>query len=72
MTFLRKEFGKRIRQLRLERDLSQEELGAKAKLHRTYIGMIERAEKNITLENIEKLSKALGVPISFLFKDENR
>lgn len=72
MTILRKEFGKRIRQLRQERKLSQEELGVKAKLHRTYIGMIERAEKNITLENIEKLSKALGVPVSSLFKDENR
>lgn len=38
-----------------------------AHMHRTYIGMIERAEKNITLTNIEKLSKALGVEIKDLF-----
>jgi transcriptional regulator with XRE-family HTH domain len=36
-------------------------------MHRTYVGMIERAEKNITLENIDKLAKALGVPIAQLF-----
>ncbi|MDD4628326.1 MAG: helix-turn-helix transcriptional regulator [Candidatus Peribacteraceae bacterium] len=57
------DFGKSVRALRERQGLSQEELGAKAKLHRTYIGMIERGEKNITLENIEKIAKALGVPI---------
>lgn len=67
MSSLRKNFGKRIRQLRQEKGWSQEELGEKAKLHRTYIGMIERAEKNITLENIEKLAKALGVSIASFF-----
>jgi transcriptional regulator with XRE-family HTH domain len=56
-------FGKRVREMREKLDYSQEELGAKAKLHRTYIGMIERGEKNITLENIEKIAKALGCPI---------
>jgi len=69
---LRKNFGKKIRQLRQEKGWSQEELGEKAKLHRTYIGMIERAEKNITLANIEKLSKALSVPLSSFFKDADR
>ena len=48
--------------------LSQEKLAEEADLHRTYIGMIERAEKNITLLNIQKISKALGVPMSSLFK----
>ena len=43
-------FGKRIRQLRMQKGLSQEELGYEAGLHRTYIGQIERAEKNITLK----------------------
>lgn len=62
------QFGKRVRELRLERELSQEELGAKAKLHRTYIGMIERGEKNITLENIEKIAKALDIPIRNIFQ----
>lgn len=64
-----KKFGKRIRALRKERNLSQEELAAKANLHRTYIGMIERAEKNITLSNIGKLASALKVPIKQLFDE---
>jgi len=59
-------FGDRVRQLRKEKGLSQEELSFKADLHRTYIGMIERAEKNITLTNIEKIAKALEVSISEL------
>jgi transcriptional regulator with XRE-family HTH domain len=60
-------FGKRIRQLRMQKGLSQEELGYEAGLHRTYIGQIERAEKNITLKNIEKIAKELDVNISELF-----
>lgn len=63
-----REFGKRVRELREKLDISQEELGTKAKLHRTYIGMIERGEKNITLENIEKISKALDSSIPALFR----
>jgi transcriptional regulator with XRE-family HTH domain len=62
-----KKFGERIRHLRKEKNLSQENLADRAELHRTYIGMIERAEKNITLINIEKLAKALDVEISELF-----
>lgn len=60
-------FGKRVREMREKQGYSQEELGAKAKLHRTYIGMIERGEKNVTLENIEKIAKALSSPISKFF-----
>jgi len=60
-------FGQRIRAERIKQDLSQEELAANAGLHRTYIGMIERAEKNITLKNIEKIANALGVEIYDLF-----
>jgi len=59
-------FGKRVREERLRQRLSQEQLAEKASLHRTYIGMIERAEKNITLENINKISKALGLNPSAL------
>jgi len=55
------DFGNKVRALRLDQDVSQEELAAKAGVHRTYIGMIERGEKNITLENICKLAKALKV-----------
>jgi transcriptional regulator with XRE-family HTH domain len=62
------EFGEKVRELRKEKGISQEELSYKADLHRTYIGMIERAEKNITLINIEKIAKALEVEISELLK----
>ena len=64
-------FGEIVREKRKERGLSQEDLAFKADLHRTYIGMIERAEKNITLENINKIAKALETPISELFKNYN-
>lgn len=60
-------FGEKVRKLRNERNLSQEQLSFKADLHRTYIGMIERAEKNITLINIERIAKALDVEIKDLF-----
>jgi transcriptional regulator with XRE-family HTH domain len=62
-------FGQKVREERLKQNLSQEELAAKAGVHRTYIGMIERAEKNITLANIEKISKALNVNISKLLEE---
>ncbi len=61
-------FGRKIREERLKRDISQEELAYRAGVHRTYVGMVERAEKNITLANIEKFAKALKVPIYELFK----
>lgn len=64
-------FGKKVRELRKERGLSQEQLSFKAELHRTYIGMIERAEKNITLLNIEKIANALEVSINDLMDFNN-
>ena len=60
-------FGQKIREERAKLGLSQEELASRAGVHRTYIGMIERAEKNITLENIEKIAKALKISISEIF-----
>lgn len=60
-------FGKKIREERLKQGLSQEQLASKTGVHRTYIGMIERAEKNITLENIKKVADALGISIKNLF-----
>jgi len=62
------DFGRRVKEERLRLGLSQEELAERAGVHRTYIGMIERAEKNITLTNIEKISLALEVEISGLFE----
>jgi len=59
-------FGEKVRQLRKDKGLSQEQLAFKANLHRTYVGMIERAEKNITLLNIEKIANSLDVEISQL------
>ena len=59
-------FGLRVREERLKQKLSQEELASLAKVHRTYIGMIERAEKNITLENIEKIANALKISVNKL------
>lgn len=61
-------FGNKIQVLRRTKNLSQEELAHICGLHRTYIGMIERGEKNITLKNIEKLSKALDINIYELLK----
>ena len=61
-------FGQKVREERTRLGLSQEELAGRAGVHRTYIGMIERAEKNITLENIEKIAMALGRSISDLTK----
>lgn len=61
-------FGERIKEERLKQKLSQEQLASKAGVHRTYIGMIERAEKNITLETIEKIAKALNSSIFDIFK----
>ncbi|WP_017292487.1 helix-turn-helix domain-containing protein [Geminocystis herdmanii] len=63
------QFGKKVRELRIKQNISQEKLAEKANVHRTYIGMIERAEKNITLINIEKIAKALEVNIYDLFID---
>lgn len=61
-------FGENVRKHRRLLNISQEELAHKADLHRTYIGMIERAEKNITLVNIEKIANALEVKIEDLLK----
>lgn len=55
------QFGNRVKELRKAQNMSQEDLADAAGLHRTYIGMIERAEKNITLVNIEKIAKALKI-----------
>jgi transcriptional regulator with XRE-family HTH domain len=65
------DFGDRVRKLRKEKGISQEGLSFKADLHRTYIGMIERGEKNITLVNIEKIANALEVSINDLVNFNN-
>ena len=63
-------FGNKIREERLKKSLSQEAFADKVGVHRTYIGMIERAEKNITLLNIKKLADGLGISVSELMRLE--
>lgn len=54
-------FAQNVRQRRLELDLSQEELAERAGVHRTYVGMLERGEKNVTIYNIGRIAEALGL-----------
>jgi transcriptional regulator with XRE-family HTH domain len=56
-----------LRAARAERALSQEQLADLAGLHRTYVGSVERSERNVSLDNIERLAKALGVDVRALF-----
>lgn len=65
----RSQFGERIRQLRRAKNWSQEELAVRSELHPTYIGGIERGERNLGLDNILKLAHALGEHPSALFEN---
>lgn len=62
-------FGLRLKAIRLERQLSQEELASAANLHRTYIGSAERGERNISLVNLCKIADALNISVSKLVAD---
>jgi transcriptional regulator with XRE-family HTH domain len=59
--------GKRIRALRRQKGLSQEKLGGKAELHLTYIGAVERGERNCSIISLKKIAKGLDVDIKDLF-----
>ena len=59
-------FGKKVRQERLRLWLSQEAFARKAEIHRTYVGLIERGETNITITNIEKIAKGLNLSVTEL------
>ena len=61
-------FGERIKRLRLEKSWSQEVLAEKTGFHRTYIGMIERGERNLSLKNIETFAKTFEIKISELLE----
>ena len=73
MKTVEKQFGERIRELRLVRSLTQEELAFKSGVHRTYMGSVERGERNPSLKNIAARARALNISLSelFLFKDRN-
>jgi len=53
--------GRRLREIRMERDLSQEKLAEKLGFHRTYVGSIERGERNLSMQSLEELAELLGV-----------
>jgi transcriptional regulator with XRE-family HTH domain len=61
--------GTKVRENRLKLQLSQEKLAELTNLHRTYIGMIERAEKNITISTLENITRALGIKLKDLFHE---
>jgi len=72
MKTIKEQFGKRIRELRLERGLSQEALAFKSGMHRTYLGSVERGERNPSLKNIAAVAKALGISLSQMFSFKDR
>lgn len=65
-------FGKRLRDVREAEGISQETLAANAGLHRTYVGLIERGERNVTLRTIERLATALDVEMSELMPSRDQ
>ena len=65
------QLGSRIRELRIAKGLSQEKLSFECDLDRTYIGSVERGERNIAAINLKKISKALNISISNLFNFDN-
>lgn len=66
--FILRKFGRQMRTLRHEARLSQYKLAKKSGLHRTYISGIERGIRNVSLKNIYKISKALGIKLKDLFE----
>lgn len=68
MSDLAKAVGQRIRSYRIQNGLSQEKLAELAGCHPTYIGQLERGEKNATLESVERIAAALGISLSKLFE----
>ncbi len=71
-TSVRVSLGRRIREIRRAQGVSQEELAHKSGLDRSYVGCVERGERNVSIDNITALARALSVPIAALvtFPDE--
>lgn len=68
MSEIAKIIGQRIRNYRTEKGLSQEKLAEMSGCHPTYIGQVERGEKNATLESIDKIASAMDIPLPKLFE----
>jgi len=69
MPTLREKLGRAIRRLRTDAGYSQESFAHACKLHRTYMGAVERGETNISLDNLERIAHTLKLPVSRLFAD---
>jgi transcriptional regulator with XRE-family HTH domain len=67
MSNIRKAFGNRVRALRKEQGYSQEAFAEECGLHRTYMGAVERGERNVSIDNIAKIASALKIEIRQLF-----
>jgi transcriptional regulator with XRE-family HTH domain len=65
---IKRDFGDRVRGLRKQAGLSQEELARRADLHPTYVSGIERGQRNVSLVNIHAIAAALAVPVTVLFE----
>jgi transcriptional regulator with XRE-family HTH domain len=68
----RRIFAENLRKARLAKKLSQEDLAELSGLHRTYVGSVERAERNVSIDNMERLSAAVGVSLPDLLKEGKR
>lgn len=69
---VRRIFAENLRKARLAKGLSQEDLAELASLHRTYVGSVERAERNVSIDNMERISAALGVSLPTLLREGKR
>jgi transcriptional regulator with XRE-family HTH domain len=69
MPTLREHLGRAVRRLRADAGFSQEGFADACALHRTYIGSVERGETNISLDNIERIARTLGLTVSRLFAE---
>ena len=68
----RKTFSENLRKARLAKGLSQEDLAELAQLHRTYVGSVERAERNVSIDNMERLAAAVGSLLPALLQESKR
>lgn len=68
----RRIFAENLRKARLAKGLSQEDLAELASLHRTYVGSVERAERNVSIDNMERLAAAMGVSLPSLLQEAKR
>ena len=72
MTTLRRRLGRAVRRLRKQAGYSQESFADRCKVHRTYMGAVERGETNISLDNLERIARALGLLAGQLLSEAER